>query len=410
MRRLTMHKLPSSFRNPAAIRNWLPLIAVGAVRLTSIAVLPLEGLVGYGDYRHFFNLSQFALSGGGGLPFLGHWVEFPPLFPFLSLLLYQLSAGQFHTYAALLAVLMALFDLGSLWLFSVIAREAQHGEWNEVASWIYAIFLMLPAFGWWTFEPMAVFWMMLAILGLVKKKPLGLGLAAGFGFLTKFIPALPLLVAWRRFSLRQAFLATAAALLIIVLALGPLLASNPSMTAASLRAQFSKSSWETVWALLDGNLRTGNLGPLSERLDPGASGRPLGNAPRIPTLIPTLLLGGLCIWALLGLKQSEPRSWLILLTYLLGLVFLWSRGWSPQWLAYLLPLLLFSLPIQTAAILAANLILISILEWPILLSRGRFDLLWVPVIVRTLLILVMTIEAGRRVLCTHNLHTEGSEP
>jgi len=38
------------------------------------------------------------------------------------------------------------------------------------------------------------------------------------------------------------------------------------MTMPSLTAQFNKASYESIWALIDGNYRTGNFGPLTDRL------------------------------------------------------------------------------------------------------------------------------------------------
>jgi hypothetical protein len=38
-----------------------------------------------------------------------------------------------------------------------------------------------------------------------------------------------------------------------------------------------------------------------------------------------------------------------------------------------------------------NLVAISLLEWPVLLTRGRFDLLWIPVILRTSVILLLAV-------------------
>jgi hypothetical protein len=36
---------------------------------------------------------------------------------------------------------------------------------------------------------------------------------------------------------------------------------------------------------------------------------------------------------------------------------------------------------------------VAILEWPVLLSRGRFDLLWVTVVVRTTLLILLAVNA-----------------
>jgi hypothetical protein len=77
------------------------------------------------------------------------------------------------------------------------------------------------------------------------------------------------------------------------------------------------------------------------------------------------------------------------------LLLLASPGWSPQWLAYLVPLVLLSLPQPRAALYVVALTAVVILEWPVLLSRGRFDLLWLTVTVRTALLILLAVDAWR---------------
>jgi hypothetical protein len=62
---------------------------------------------------------------------------------------------------------------------------------------------------------------------------------------------------------------------------------------------------------------------------------------------------------------------------------------------YLLPLVLLAIPFQRAVMISLSLVLISILEWPILLSRGMFELMWVPVMLRTFIIILVFVEMAR---------------
>jgi hypothetical protein len=55
---------------------------------------------------------------------------------------------------------------------------------------------------------------------------------------------------------------------------------------------------------------------------------------------------------------------------------------------YLIPLFLLALDWRNARLLTVTLVLVNLLEWPVLLSRGWFQLLPVTVIVRTLLLLL----------------------
>jgi hypothetical protein len=382
---------PTEFREGAGSR--LPLLSLLCVRFITLAALPFEALISYGDYRHFFDLARLSAE-GGGLPFIGHWVEFPPLFPFLSLAIERLANGQLHTYVYLLALLMLFFDLGNLWVFSRLIKHVADEQRAERMTWLYMVFLSLPAFGWWTFEPMAVFFMLFSLWLILERKPLGAGLAAGLGFLTKLFPALCLVVAWRFRSRRMAIWTTLTAVVIAVVVLGTLLVANPVMAGASLRSQLSKGSWETVWAWIDGNFGTGIFGPLQERLDPAFALQPNGKPARIPLWIPTLVAGLIMLWIFIRAKSADDRSAFPFLVTFWGIFLLWSRGWSPQWVAYLIPLLFFAFPQTRALIYGLSLTLITLLEWPVLLSRGRFDLLWLPIIVRTLLLVMVAVDSG----------------
>ncbi len=371
--------------------SYAPAAALIVFRLLMLAALPYEALFGYGDYQHFFNLAEFARLGPGGLPFLDHWVEFPPLFPYLSLAIHALSGGTLHLYGYALAFLMTLCDAANVLLLIRIARKAFSSSADPRLGWVYAGFLAIPAFGWWTFEPLVVLWLLLALDAFFSDRPARAGLAIGLGVLTKLIPGIVLAAAWRFWPPKRWARATVVALVAVAVGILPFLALRPEMALASLRSQAAKGSWETVWALLDGNPGTGIFGPLGERLDPAAATMPRGEPARIPHWIPTLLAGAIAFWAFLRAQGRDRRKAIPFLAFLLALLFLWSRGWSPQWLAYLIPLLLLSLPLRQSLVFGLNLAAISLLEWPVLLTRGRFDLLWVPVILRTCVILLLAV-------------------
>lgn len=375
----------------------LPIVLL-ALRGLILVALPIEGVTGYGDFPHFFQLAELAGEGGGGLPLIGHWVEFPPLFPYLSLALYRLSGGVDHVYFYLLAILMAAFDVGNLWLFERLAKRHLGDLWAERLTWIYLGFLLIPAFGWWTFEPLSVFWLLLAAHAILGDRPAEAGLAAGLGVLTKIVPVVSLTLAWRYRSLKHCLVASAVTLGVVLVGFTPLLISNPEMSMASLRSQASKGSWETVWALLDGNLGTGVFGPIEEHLDPEQAVRARGNQARIPHWIPTLLIGGFSLWLFFQVDRHDESKALAFLSTAFCLLFLWSRGWSPQWLAYLMPLILLSLRPARALAFGLILALVSLAEWPLLLSRGRFDLLWVPVVLRSVILVLLTLELLQVVL------------
>jgi hypothetical protein len=364
------------------------------LRLSILAVLPFEAMVAYGDYRHFFEMARLSAD-GGGLPFIGHWVEFPPVFPYLSIAIDRLAGGQFHSYAYLLGILMLLFDVANLWLFSKLATRIAGEARATRMTWIYMVFLAIPAFGWWTFEPMAIFFMLLSLWLVLERRPLVAGLTAGIGFLTKIFPVISLAVVWRFRPRRSALIATAVAVFLSVAVLGALLALNPTMAGASLRSQISKGSWETVWALIDGNPGTGTFGPAAYRLDPIHAVQGTGNPPVVPVWIPTFVTALFVIWFFFRTDWAAESKVIPFLITLWCALLLWSRGWSPQWVAYLVPLILLCFPIRRSIAFAGSLVMVSLLEWPILLSRGFFSMLWLPIGIRTLLILLLGWECAR---------------
>jgi len=81
------------------------------------------------------------------------------------------------------------------------------------------------------------------------------------------------------------------------------------------------------------------------------------------------------------------------LTFLIFI--LWSKGWSPQWQTFLIPLILLTLPQARALLFIIALSFINFLEWPIILSRGLNELLPLTILTRTLLLALLTLTIYR---------------
>ena len=354
-------------------------------RLIMIMSMPLEGLIGYGDFVHFFNFASL------GIPFFDFWIEFPPIFPFLSRALVVISGGQQHVYAYLLVIILTLFQTGSLHLFLKLAALFYPEDTVLARGWIYLLLLLVTAYGWWFFDPLAVFFTLLGLVWILDEKPVRAGFALALGALTKWFPLLVIPAIWRYRRTRQALLTSLVALGTTALVWGGLFWASPLYTNASMGSQLAKGSWETVWALLDGNLMTGNFGPEIERLDPLAAWQPRGNPPTIPTYLTLLIfggVGGMFFWLAyrqgkMGIPAFVGLTWVLFL--------LWSPGWSPQWVLYLLPLILLTLPIRQGVLFSMTLLLVNLLEWPVLLSRGFFRGLWLTVPLRTLLLVFLAL-------------------
>ncbi len=371
-----------------------PALGLLVSRLFLLAALPYEAVAAYGDLRHFHRLAELATT-GGGLPFINHWIEFPPLFPFLSIGLNSLTGGSEHAYVYALAAIMAVFDAVNLLLMTRILTHLPDGTNALARIWAYFAFLCLPAIGWWTFEPLGVFWLLLTVVLVLESGWAATGLVAGLGLLTKWIPGLGLLVAWTCWPKRRVALACVTAVAVALLAWVPLFAVGRQAAWDSLRSQSAKPAWETPWALLEGSLGTGTFGAAPDRLtplekpDPGAAG---GFIPRWLPPVLALVLGGLMA---VRLRRSTPSAGVRLLLIGMILLFLASPGWSPQWLAYLVPLVLLCLPHPRGTLYVVALTAVVILEWPVLLSRGRFDLLWLTVTIRTVVLVLLAVDAWR---------------
>jgi hypothetical protein len=356
-------------------------------RIMMLVILPTDDLTLYGDYRYYYDLAS--LVEWGYYPFLDYWLEYPPIFPFLSLGLYWLTGGVFHNYVVLTGLILLLFEAGLLSVLYLLTAELYGQKQAGQVGWIY-LALYLPLFIWLRqFDVMGAFIVLLALLALRWGRLELTGLLIGIGAMIKVFPLLLLATVWRTAGLRAALRSGAVAAIVIGFILGPLWWWSPEYTLASLLAQPSKSSWQTIWALLDGNIgNTGNFGFVEDHLDPDKATELLHRPSRLPTWLTLIPFGAVGLWLLFRPVKHQADVFIFTaLTFIL--FFLWSKGWSPQWQILLLPLLFLSLPLQRALLFVLVLGTVNFIEWPIILSRGLVNLLPLTVIARTLLLLLL---------------------
>jgi hypothetical protein len=373
-------------------------------RLSLLAFWPADQLARWSDYDYYYEVARWVDQ--GWLPYLHYWVEYPPLFSYLSVLLYLLTS-RYVTFATGLALAQLVFEVGSLVLLYRLARRVlgdaaePSSRWADRVVWVYAL-LFAPVATWWlSFDSLATFFLLLAVERWLAGHRVQSALAMGVGGLVKWFPMLflPVAVRFRR-NWREALITVVLALAIVVGVLGLLAALSPAYTLASLRSLGSRTSWQTVWALLDGNLGTGAYN--ANRLDPSAAALPQGNPARVPAWSTAFLFGILYLWLWtrpscdLRSADCAPRL-LRFTTVTVLLFFLWSRGWSPQWLGALVPLLLLCLPLERAVLYLVLLTFVNIAEWPVLLSRGLNHWLYMTVPLRTGLFVLLVVELWRRV-------------
>jgi hypothetical protein len=166
---------------------------------------------------------------------------------------------------------------------------------------------------------------------------------------------------------------------------------------ASFRSPAGWSSWQTVWALLDGNLRTGLLVAPADHFDLSVATIPVGNPARVPEWIRLVVFGLIYTGVFWQARLREsPRRLVAFVCVTLVLFFLWSKGWSPQWQTLLFPLLLLVLPLRRSVLFILVLSFVNLAEWPVLLSRGLNQWLYLTVVLRTALFVLLLAELARR--------------
>jgi len=376
-------------------RGFLLILALfAAFRLMMAMAYPPEALTGYSDYPYFYALADLARQ--GYYPLLHYWYEYPPVFPYLSQAVYAVTSS-YHAYTTLLAAVMLLFEAGNLILLYWVANEIHDKETSLKVAWMYSCLLVPIFFLWNGLDSLALFFTLLCLLWLLRDRHAFSAVALGLGLMTKYLPGILLATVWRFVKPRKALAYTLIAIVAAAVILLPFAIASPSYTLASLRSQVSKSSWQTIWALIDGNYTTGLFGPVADHLDPTKAGLQLHNPSRIPWFITVPLFALIYLYLFSRPVDTEDKKALLSFTGMtLCLFFLWSKGWSPQWQVMLIPLILLVFPDGHGVLYCLVLGFINFLEWPVILSRGLNRLLMVTVPLRTLLILLLLVEFYRR--------------
>ena len=270
-------------------------------------------------------------------------------------------------------------------------------ETAERLGWVYSVLFVPLIYTWWNFDALTVFSLLLTLELLLDGREHWSAVAMGVGALVKLVPLLvfPAVVSTRPWRRWVVYGLVAAAVIGAVVA--PLLLAGEPMALASFRSPTGRSSWQTVWALLDSNLRTGLLGAPADHFDPAIATTPVGNPARVPELVKLVAFGLLYVVVFRQARPREsPRRLVAFVCATLLLFFLWSKGWSPQWQTLLFPLLLLVLPLRRSVLFILVLSFVNLAEWPVLLSRGLFQWLYLTVVLRTALLVLLLVEVRRR--------------
>ena len=331
-----------------------------------------RGLTTFGDLRYYYEFA--VISADGQLPYRDYWFEFPPVWYALFTGVYHFVEAfgrvDFSGWAKAVGLIMLLFDLGNLALIRRLGTRL-HGELTAIAlCWIYVLLAAPAIFPWWTFETIVVFLMLSSLTWLMEGHDSASASLTALGTLTKYTPILVLPTVWRFYPRRRAIRYSVLTLALVGLVLGGLLFWGGNFARASLLAQFNKASYQTVWALIDGNHITGSFPGVVSRFDADTAYDLRGSAPVVPSLlrmIPFALLG---LFFYTRPMRKDDRGVLAFFTVTVVIFFLWSQGWSPQWTLTLAPLILLNFPTRDGVLACLVIGFTSFVEYPVLFMQA----------------------------------------
>ncbi|HSR32023.1 MAG TPA: hypothetical protein VLY63_15785 [Anaerolineae bacterium] len=402
----------SRVQSPARFRAFLQmhrefiliLVLAAAFRLMSVLVFRPGGYVGeMSDFGYYRLMLSFTSQ--GYYPLIDFWVEYPPVVPWLMVGLYRLSllipawSEPGAWFYLLLSTALAIAEIASLIVFYAIARRLYDQKHALRLTWIY-VALLIPVLALFVgFDGLALLFLLWAVLLTLDQRPVASGVAAGLGFMTKLVPiaaAPAALQHMKRRSQRVRYL-LAISLTILVIAL-PFLFTAPDFLIQSLKSPVVRSTWETVWALIDGYYSYGVAGGW-DRFDPAMAG-----AAQHPTQLPWWLITigfGLFYLALYTRRVdwADRRRAVAFTALTQNLLTLYFKGYSPQFLVMLLPFLILLLPGWRGIAYALLLSAINLVEYPLyfLVLPEEHWLLAGTVLLRTLILIVVSVEYAAQI-------------
>ncbi len=401
--------------------------------LTILLFRPGGFITDFSDYDFYATWGQ--LIPMGYHTFENLWTAYPPLFPALMLPIFELSSRIppwieprlfFHI---LFGLAMLVFESGNFILIYRLAqklnlcgvgsgREARVDSASHIphSALLYAL-LFTPVYtltGW--FEAMPLFFMLLGLDLLLSTRRwawIGSVLAAALGFLTKLTPAVlvPIGVRWLggRLSwtaLRQEWFKPKAAgnigrpllygliFLVTIIGLGYwLVGGQTALALSSFRVNSIRPPWQSIWALLDNYYGFG-LVPVDMRNLVGlAKGGQFTS--HLPWTAIGLAFAVLYLWLYTRRYDwQQPRTPVAFAAVSVIWLFLYSKGWSPQFLVWILAFIVLLLPTMRGMAYAIFLSLLNFVEADIflILLPDEHWLMIGTVLLRTALLSLLLIE------------------
>jgi hypothetical protein len=381
---------------------WYVLVTFIAFRLMAILLVKPGGYItAVSDFTFYRLLASYASQ--GFYPSVDYWMEYQPLFPWIPVGIYRLSlllpnwGDPGFWFNILLGAFFLLAETANLVLMYLIGRRLYGQEIGVRIAWIYSLLFvpLLIMLGW--FDVFGLTFLLLALYLTLIRRPLGSGVVAGLGFLVKLLPVIVIPVAfWREPTWRRRAILVAVTLLTIVVVALPFALLNPELFTLSWTISLERSSWETVWALLEGYTSFGLAGG-ANRFDPAAAG-----AEQHPSTLPWTLvtIGFVLIYIWLWTRPvdwHDDRRAVAFTGLTMNLVTLYLKGYSPQFLVWLLPFAILLLPGLRGIIYALLLSVVNLVESPLYFTilPDQPWLLTGAVLARTGLLILLAVEYGR---------------
>lgn len=387
----------------------LLLLLFLAFRLLTLLLFRPGGFIrDWSDFDTYLGI--VSLSDYGLYPFFHFWLEWPPLIPWLMVGAYKLSLllppwdDPRLWFVTILGTVFVLFEAGNFALIYRLARRIfpEPAQVTRVL-WLYAA-LFPPVYAMLGyFDGVALFFILLSLDLLLSNQNSRAALVAAAGFAVKLTPILAAAVAarvlWHRHreQPRRVLMAWLGYGLdfvsFVVVLLAPFLLTQSRWLVASFRATLGRSSWETLWAVLEGYYSFGVV--LGDRLNPAETVFAVHPA-SLPWGAISLAFAGLYAAVFFGFKAdyAKPRTVIAFAGLTVQLFLLYSKGYSPQFLVYVLPFIILLLPNSAGVGYALALTWLNLLEQPIffVLLPTETWLLTAVVAARFILFVALAIE------------------
>jgi hypothetical protein len=382
--------------------RWFCIFIVFRFLLWVMMVVSQATVLSNGKWtQYLYFLSTARLTDYGYYPLIGHWIEYPPIFPWLNALLYRLSvwlmpdSSSWVLFFALLGLVFTLAEIGIFILIYRIIKYMVNQKLATVAAFIFAI-TSWPTYlfyGW--YDPIAAFFLIWGLERLIVGRFTTSAVAVGLGFLTKLFPLMLVAVVVRvETSIRKRALYILVVIGVIALVVLPFAYINPEMMGATLRWLPNKSTYQTVYALVDGYLSYGEAPGAWQFTDPNQAGW-VHHPSRVPTLLVTIVFAVIGLYVYTRPRPTNNNVAIVVLSGLImQLMLLYLKGYSPQFILWFLPLIVLILPDARGLWYALSFVILNVLEYPLYFTfwEDMPPILVVIILARTILWILLAFE------------------